>query len=314
VADGTGGRSAIRRRPRRVGDALARTRSLARTLRAYAVAVARAAHRDNLPFLASAITFNVLLAGVPFLLVLVSVASLLLRNALGASALDPGASLHDSLATLVPFLPREGVVADVLADVVRRGRALGLVSFALFLWFSTRLFASLRTVLRQILGLPEGRGLLVGKFVDVAWVLVSSALFLVNVAVTVTLNLATARGIRALGWEATAVGAASAFVTSFLSVFGMFLVLYRYVPAHRVPWGPAAAAAAVAAVGWEVLKFAFSFYLTHLANFASLYGNLATLFVVVLWLYYSSIVFLVGAEVAHIRWVRGRPSAGAGER
>jgi membrane protein len=91
-----------------------------------------------------------------------------------------------------------------------------------------------------------------------------------------------------------------AFVTALLFIFVMFLLIFHYIPAPRLPWRTAALAAGVTAVGWELLKGGFSFYLTRWADFESIYGNLATVIIVVLWLYYSSMVFLLGGEVAYV--------------
>ena len=95
------------------------------------------------------------------------------------------------------------------------------------------------------------------------------------------------------------------FLTAALIViFILFLLVYKYVPARRVPWRMALTAAAFTAVCWEVLKQAFTLYLTRIADYQSVYGGVATLVVVVIWIYYLSIVFILGAEVAQIREMR----------
>lgn len=220
-------------------DARSRIRRAARAARAFLVEVLKEANGDNLPFLASAITFNILLAAVPFLLTLVAALSLTIQGAARASGVDPIAHLERSLGVLVPFLPESGIASELLADVFRRGRALGV----------------------EFLG----------------------------------------RSLKSVGLVETAY----AYLAAWLFVFAMFLLLFHYVPARRLPWRTAALAAAVTAVGWELLKAGFSVYLTRLANFESIYGNLATVIVVVLWLYYCSMAFLVGAEVAFVYERRG---------
>jgi membrane protein len=217
------------------------------------------------------------------------------------------------LGIIIPVLPERGIAPDLIRGLIEQGRTLGLIGFALFLWFSTRLFGSLRAVLREIFGIPQERGILRGKLFDVQMVLVTSALFLLNLGVTIVLNLARGLGIEVLGLSGRSVGFVEtgyAFVTAWFFIFVMFLLIFRYIPARRLPWRSAALAAGVTAVGWEFLKGGFSFYLTRFANFESIYGNLATVIVIVLWLYYSSIVFLFGGEVAHVYEQRhARPPA-----
>ncbi len=63
-------------------------------------------------------------------------------------------------------------------------------------------------------------------------------------------------------------------------------------------------AAVFTSVCWELLKRGFTFYLTEIANYRSIYGGIATLAVVVIWLYYLSIAFVLGAEVAQVHELR----------
>lgn len=220
-----------------------------------------------------------------------------------ANGVDPIEHLQRSLGILVPVLPERGIAPELVDALIEQGRTLGLIGFALFLWFSTRLFGSIRTALRELLQLPKERGLVWGKLFDVSMVLVSSVFFMANVGVTVVLNLARGLGVRVLGLSVHSVGILEtgyAFVTAWLFIFVMFLLLFRYIPARRLPWSAATLAAGVTAVGWELLKAAFSIYLTRFANFVSIYGNLATVIIVVVWLYYSSMIFLIGGEFAFV--------------
>jgi len=63
-------------------------------------------------------------------------------------------------------------------------------------------------------------------------------------------------------------------------------------------------AATFAAVGHEGLKFAFSWYATEVASYDSAFGNLATVVVLVFWIYYGALVFILGGEVAQVSTMR----------
>lgn len=51
---------------------------------------------------------------------------------------------------------------------------------------------------------------------------------------------------------------------------------------------------------WMVLSISFSYYVEHMANYAVLYGSIATIVVVLLWLYMSAVVVILGAELAAV--------------
>ncbi|MGD8871707.1 MAG: YihY/virulence factor BrkB family protein, partial [Gemmatimonadota bacterium] len=89
-------------------------------------------------------------------------------------------------------------------------------------------------------------------------------------------------------------------VVAFGSIWTLFLVIYRYLPRVRTPWRTTMLAATIAALAHEILKFAFSWYVTDIANFESTLGNLATATLVLLWIYYAALVFIIGGEMAHV--------------
>ena len=93
-------------------------------------------------------------------------------------------------------------------------------------------------------------------------------------------------------------------ITALAFIFLLFLLLYKYVPARRIPWRMALTAATFTAICWELLKWGFTFYLTRIADYNSVYGGIATLVVVVIWVYNLSIVFILGAQVAQIHEMR----------
>ncbi len=175
-------------------------------LREYSVRVFEKSVDDNIFVLASGLTFSILVAAIPFLLIIVALASLTLAAAAQASGIEPIDQLRHYLDVIVPVLssdfatlPERNLPEEVIEWVVTRGQAIGLISFVAFTWFSTRLFGSLRAVLREILDLRQSRGLIQGKIFDAEMVLVSSVLFILNIGVTISVNLGKARGFRFLG-------------------------------------------------------------------------------------------------------------------
>jgi membrane protein len=196
---------------------------------------------------------------------------------------------------------------EVIGGVLNSRREIGLIGFVAFVWLSTRLFGSVRAILREIFDLRQSRGVIQGKIFDAQMVLVSSVLVILNIGITIVYNLVMARGFEFIGLSPEQVGfaeRASAWFTALAFIFLLFLLLYKYVPARRVPWRMALTAAAFTAVCWEILKVGFTFYLTRVASYQSIYGGIATLVVVVVWFYYLSIVFVLGAEVAQVYEMR----------
>jgi membrane protein len=92
---------------------------------------------------------------------------------------------------------------------------------------------------------------------------------------------------------------------SLVSAIGMFLVVYKYAPDRHVKLGPALAGAVSSGVVWTLAKELYRLYLTY-ADFTRFYGSLGSLVILILWIYYSSVITVFGGELAHAIECAGR--------
>lgn len=88
-------------------------------------------------------------------------------------------------------------------------------------------------------------------------------------------------------------------VADLLVSFGMavllFALIYRYVPSESIPWGDVWIGAAVTALLFTIGKYLIGIYLGK-SSFNSAYGAAGSLVILLLWIYYSAQIFLLGAE------------------
>jgi len=283
------------------------------TLKDYVLRLFEKAEDDNIFVLASGLTFSVLVAAVPLLLIIVALLSLTLQVTAQSAGVEPVEQLRQYLGILVPVLDEgaggagPSLPEEIIDRTIRQGEAVGVISFIAFVWFSTRLFGAIRAVLREVFDFRQSRGVIKGKLFDMQMVLVASILVILNIGITIVLNLAKARGIEFSGLSADQIGIVESLyaqITALAFIFLLFLLLYKYVPAGQVPWRMAITAAVFTAICWELLKWGFALYLTRIADYNSIYGGIATLVVVVVWIYNLSIVFILGAQVAQIHEMR----------
>ena len=203
------------------------------------------------------------------------------------------------------------MVKQVLTGISRNRGQLSLYAAPAFLWFSTRLFAGIRTALNDIFDVsvrpPRERhfvvAFLLGKLRDAGMVVGTVVLFLANTALSTGLTILQARGAEHVPQLAFFVSTVGRFLGEFLTFLfsvSLFFIVYKYASVRRLPWRTALLASAFTAVLFEVAKRLYALYL---ANFASLEsaGGDATLgagVLFVLWIYYTSLVFLLGGVVA----------------
>ena len=74
----------------------------------------------------------------------------------------------------------------------------GIYSAIGFIWFSTRLFGSLRSVLASVFDIESERGIIAGKIFDIKITIVATLLFIANLLVSTYVMLATKSGAAAL--------------------------------------------------------------------------------------------------------------------
>ena len=278
------------------------------TVRDYAKRVWDNAGEDNVLFLAGGIAFNLLLAAVPLFLLLVTGIAYFLNQSPTASSAEVEA-LIDRLLPPHPEGP-ESPVHGILNGVLQARGALGIYSAVGFVWFSTRLFGSLRSVLAEVFDIDQDRGIIAGKIFDIKVALVATLLVVAYTMLSAYLAIATTRGVAVLtqlGLRDETMGRLeywSGRTLAFVVIVLMFYALYKYLPNRRVRATTALLAALFTGVMLEVAKNLFTALVLRF-NPGSLYtGTLAAMVIIVVWVYYASLLFILGGEVAQVYELR----------
>jgi membrane protein len=282
-------------------------RTRAHRVLTFARRVFHKAEDDAIFFMAGAISFNVLVAFVPLTLFVVGLSGVLLS----ARVADPGAALVDTLASWLPAIQGDveltRSVRSGVQGLLGQRRNFTVIGAVLLIWFSTRLVGTLRTALREVFDIAEGRGIIRGKLFDMQVVLVGGVLFGINIGITAVIEAAQRIGAARLDLDTPTLGlleSAGAQALAFVTIWFLFLGVYRYLPARRVPWRTALVAATFTAILHELLKVGFGWYVTEVANYRSTYGNLLTVAVLVFWIYYEALAFILGGEIAQVWTMR----------
>lgn len=265
---------------------------------------------DDLFFLAGGVAYNILLAGVPFFLLLIAGIGYLLDRPDADSTRD----VMEFLGRLLPVGNGDGtsLLDPILRDVVATRGRVGLLSALAFAWFSTRLFGTLRSVLQKVFSVAYGRGIVVGKLYDLGYTLLSSLLLVVYLVLSAYLAVMSKSGsaiLQQIGVNATMLGGvqyAVGRVLAFSVVVAIFFSVYKYIPPRRVPWRQAFVAAMTTGVLFEVARNLFVMVVQRFDP-ASLYsGTLGALVVIIFWAYYAALIFIIGGQVGHIYALRRR--------
>jgi|SRR5688500_4496892 membrane protein len=264
---------------------------------------------DNVLFLAGGIAFNILLAAIPFFLLLIAGLTYLVP---AITRVDSSVAIHQFIDRLLPLQAAEGVTtAHRMADDIMKTRgSVTLYSALIFTWLSTRLFGSLRTALADVFDIENERSILQGKIFDIEITVVATVLFVASTIVSSYLALGTTRGLNVLlelGLRKDVMSGLEYWIgrgLAFVFITMMFFALYKYLPIRKVRTRTALLAAVFAGVLFELAKLVFKVVIVSL-NPESIYsGTIAAVIIIVVWVYYAALVFLIGGEVGQVYELR----------
>jgi membrane protein len=259
------------------------------------------ADQDRIFFMAGAIAFNVLVAIVPLALAAIGITGMVLQHRYEEESAERLVSyLLQALPPVSEDFTRN--VASRLRPLLDQSGGFTTVGIAIFVWLATRLVGTLRTALREVFDIHQDRGIIAGKIFDIQMVIVAGSLLAVNIAFTVVMQILSRFGVEFLGLRAYDESVIFPLV-AFVSLWVMFVMIYRYLPARRPQWRTAVIAATFTSILFEALKQAFAWYVRRV-DYSSTYENFTFLVILVLYVYYMAIVFILGGEVGQVAALR----------
>lgn len=230
---------------------------------------------------AAALAYYGLFSLFPLLLFLVFIASELLQIG------DAGAQLEELLARFIPVPEVLELVEGVIDQTVARRSSIGIISALALLWTASTLFANLEASLNVIWGAPR-RVVYRRRLLGVGAVLVLGLLFLLAIL------LSTLQAVPLVTDFIPFMDELDFGISLLLSVL-FFWLIYRWLPNAHVEPIPSLAGAALAGLVWQASQFLFRLYLTSgLSNLGAVYGTLASLIGLVLWVFLTGMILFVG--------------------
>jgi membrane protein len=187
--------------------------------------------------------------------------------------------------------------ASRIASNSSRALSIGVVvGILVSLWTAMSGIKAMIDALNVIYEQKEGRSFLKLNLVALVFTVAGFAAFLLAIATIVVLPLILSPiGLGSLTETLTRIARWPLLLVVLL--IGL-AVLYRYGPDRRAArWQWVTVGSVFAALTWIVASFLFSWYLTSFANYNATYGSLGAVVGLMIWLWLSTIVVLLGAEL-----------------
>lgn len=270
---------------------------------------------DYAPSMGAAIAYYTVFSIAPLLLIVISVAGIVF----GAEA-----ARGEVVTQLQGLLGTDGAeaVEDMLVAVSEPGTSTltTLLGFAALLVGATTVFAELQSALDRIWRVPERLqysgiwGLLRARVLSFGMILGIGFLLIVSLLASAGLS-ALGRVWAPLFGEGEVIAHVVDFFVSLAIITTIFAMIYKFMPRAHIRWHDVWLGALVTALLFAIGKFLIGLYIGK-SGVASGYGAAGSLVILLLWVYYSAQIFLLGAEFtwlyAHrFGSLRGRPEGAA---
>ncbi|MBU3021360.1 YihY/virulence factor BrkB family protein [Aestuariibacter sp. A3R04] len=254
--------------------------------------ITRSVQNDNIPLIAAGVAFYCLLAIFPLLAATIALYGLVVSSA----------EVQEHMAMLVNIVPEESqyIIEEQLKRLIQRSNsALGwsfFLTLLISLWSSSKGANALITACNITYRESEGRGFFKGIVARIictismiATVIVALVCISVVPKLVEWLNRDTLGDVKVswFTWPAL------------LAIFNLALAsLYRYAPHRRAArWRWVTPGSAFATILWVGASYGFSLYLTEFASYNKTYGSVGGIIILLLWLYLSAYIILIGAEL-----------------
>jgi len=241
---------------------------------------------DILTF-ASAISFQVLFALIPLVLFVLGLLGSFDLQSVWARDLTP-----DVRRGVSPDVYR--VVDDTVRNVLERRQLFwASAGAAIAVWEVSGAMRGVMDVLDRIYDAEDRRSFWSRVRVSIG-LSVAVSLLLIAAAAVVRFGPRVANAALGDGFAANAAGFVASWAVALALMLTVVALVVRIAPARERPARWVTSGALVVIGGWTLMSLVFGWYLTSVADYGSIFGNLATVVVVFEYLYLSTIVFLTG--------------------
>lgn len=226
---------------------------------------------------------------------------LVLGVVVGSFVLGEGEAREFVVEQVAAGSPLDPELIGGMIDAVAESRgSMTIIGLAFLAWSSLGVFSALSGGISRAFDNAPPRPFLKDKLIGIILMGLTGALALASLVIGLVTGIIQEAAADVL---ATVPGGGTALwliglLVPILLIFLAFWVIYRIVPNRPVSWGEVLPGAVVAALLWTVLRFGFTYYATSIANYDSAFGPISTAVTLLVFLYFASVIVLLGAEFA----------------
>jgi membrane protein len=235
---------------------------------------------------AAGIAYYSLLSLFPLLLGLIAVFGFLL----------PSFNLQDALLKVVASNSpgATDILKQNLVNIISLRGAMGTLSIVILFWSASAMFSAINLAINRVWEIRVYRPFFIRKASELAMVLGTGILFLLSLGASAFISIL--RGVFDLPVAKLIIVEVGSRLVAFLLILAIFLLLYKLIPNTKTHWRDIWPGALFAAILFEIARSLLVFYLGYFANYQLVFGSLASIIALLVWIYYSAFILVLGAE------------------
>lgn len=245
---------------------------------------------DDVPALGAQLTFYLILSFFPFLIFLLTLVSY--------TPLAREEILHD----MFQILPAQAydLIHDITDETIR-SRSQTLLSFGMIgtIWAASRGVMAIIKGINKAYDEEENRSFWKVRGIAIVYTLILAIVILLSFVMLVfgkKVGQWVFMQLHMPHWFESVWGPAK-FLIPLFSMFTVFMLIYKYAPSRRIAFGDVVPGALFATAGWIATSLLFAFYINHFDNFSRTYGSIGGIIVLLIWMYLSNIIIIMGGEI-----------------
>ena len=191
-------------------------------------------------------------------------------------------------------------ITGVIDSAIESRGSMTIIGFGFLLWSGLGIFSALSTGISRVFENAPPRPFLKDKLIGLLMLAITGVLAISSLIIGIATGIlqeAASDVLARVPGGGTAIWLIGLLVPIFL-IFLAFWFIYKVVPNRPVTWGEVLPGAVVAALLWTVLRFGFTWYATSVADYESAFGPISTAITLLVFLYFASVIVLLGAEFA----------------
>jgi len=251
--------------------------------------------------MSSGISFNILICLLPFSLMLLTILGVYLDSE------TVQIKLIEYINSIVP-LPgqyKERIIFELIdktKELTNNTFLTGIIGTAGLFWTASGVFSAMREVLKKIFKIDAEQSFIKEKIRDFFLVIISLILLMLSLAATSIVPIVETYSQGLFG-ETIILNFFQKLIPiigGYLLSFCLFYIMYIFIPYWKMNKKVILFTSVCTAFFFELLKYLFGFYILKVANYSRIYGAFATIVISIFFVYYLSLIFVVGAEFGEI--------------